>query len=113
MKRNIIKIYIDDLRPTPEGYLRCYRVDEAIGLIEFFIKNRHPIELSLDHDAGDCGPPDYIAILDWLEEEEEAGRLDCSQIFFYLHTGNPVGRDNMWRIIKKRGWKLIEHAEDF
>lgn len=113
MKRNTIKIYVDDLRPTPEGYLRCRRAKEAMLLIETLAKLGNSLEISLDHDAGDYGPPDYITILDWLEEEEEAGRIDCSQMSFYLHTGNPVGRDNMWRIIKRRGWKLIEHAEDF
>lgn len=58
--------------------------------------------LDLDHDAGNCAKfgGDYIEILNFIEE----ANLD---IPIRLHTMNPVGRENMERIIRKNGWKLI------
>lgn len=29
-----MKVYLDDLRPTPEGWKRTYTVEETIALIE-------------------------------------------------------------------------------
>lgn len=58
------------------------------------------------YDAGDFagGGGDYIRVLDWLEQ---AGIVDTGY-FFHLHTMNPVGRENMERIIRKNGWRLVE-----
>ena len=59
--------------------------------------------IDLDHDAGDYarfGGGDYIRILDWLEE---TGRNYPIRI----HSQNPVGVQNMRRIIEKNGWKEI------
>ena len=62
--------------------------------------------IDLDHDAGDYvnDGGDYIRILDWLEQ---AGIVDTGY-FFHLHTQNPVGRENMERIIRKNGWRLVK-----
>lgn len=47
---------------------------------------------------------DYIKILDWMEEYEEI--MDSKFTFtIKLHTMNPVAKNNMIRIIKRRGWK--------
>lgn len=59
------------------------------------------VEISLDHDAGDYGPPDYIRVLDWLEE---TGRNYPIRI----HSMNVVGVENMRRIIERNGWKEIK-----
>lgn len=109
-----MRIFVDDIRETPSGYVRCYTVGETLDLIVDCYKKDIPIEeISLDHDAGDFGQ-DYIHILYWLEEMLYLAGVDyVKDTKFYLHTGNPVGRDNMWRIIKKCGWKLKEDAEDF
>ena len=58
------------------------------------------IEISLDHDTGDYGPPDYIRILDWLEETE------CNYPI-RIHSQNPIGVQNMRAIIRRNGWKEI------
>lgn len=58
--------------------------------------------IDLDHDAGQYEQygGDYIRILDWLEE---TGR----DYPIRIHSMNPVGRENMRRIIEKNGWKEI------
>ena len=40
-------------------------------------------------------------ILDYMEE------LEINDIPIHLHTANPVGRENMRRIIQKNGWKEV------
>lgn len=114
-----MKLWIDDLRPAPEGYKWIKSVNKAKewieGIEEIFgdrytlyypstgEKHRINIELiDIDHDAGDYAEDggDYINLLNWLEE---TGRNYPIRI----HSMNPVGRGNMRRIIRKNGWKEI------
>ena len=100
-----MKIWIDDVRPAPENYLWYVSVNATKEAIEFIEKNfgKNYIELiDIDHDAGvhaDNGG-DYIRILDWLEE---TGRNYPIRI----HSMNPVGVENMRRIIQKNGWTEV------
>lgn len=63
------------------------------------------ILIDLDHDAGDYikDGGDYIEILNWLEHE---GIVDTGY-FFHIHSYNPVGVENMRRIIEHNGWREI------
>lgn len=101
-------IWVDDVRTPPcDDYLWARSVNEAITAIRFYERNwsDDSICISLDHDAGDFAKDggDYIRILDWLEKE---GIVDTGY-GFQLHTMNPVGRENMERIIKKNGWRIV------
>lgn len=98
-----MKLWIDDVRPAPQGYMWIITTTEAIKTILAF---RNDIEeISLDHDAGDyvAYGGDYIKILDKMEEK------GINNISIHLHTANPVGRENMRRIIKKNEWKEVFH----
>ena len=126
-----IKLWIDDVRPAPEGYVWCKSVNEAKELITDYEKDqqyfydmamsflhsgeklahhnvmqmckRRKIELiDTDHDSGDYNIDggDYIKLLDWLEE---TGRNYPIRI----HSANPVGVQNMRRIIERNGWKEV------
>ena len=96
-----MKLWIDDVRAPSEDYFWIRTVRETIIAIqEAEYMGLEIIEISLDHDAGDYGPPDYIRILDWLEE---TGR----NYPIHIHSANPVGIANMRRIIKRNGWKEI------
>lgn len=108
-----MKLWVDDVRPAPDGYLWCKSVNEAKKLIEDAeIQTEVPrmIDcdfrfslLDLDHDAGDYASDggDYIKLLDWLEE---TGRNYPIRI----HSMNPVGRQNMIAICEHNGWKLVD-----
>ena len=65
MKNEKIKIYVDDIRVPPKEYFWVRTVKDAIIAIQE-AEALHSIieEISLDHDAGEYGPPDYIKILD-------------------------------------------------
>ena len=92
-----MKIWIDDVRPEPSGYVRCKSVNETQRMILDAERNGLPVEvLDLDHDAGEYEPDggDYIKLLDWMAE---TGRKYPVK----LHTANPVGRANMERLIRR------------
>ena len=105
-----MKLWIDDVRPAPEGYHLCNSVNEAKrviqlreNLIEIYGVNYPAIELiDIDHDAGifTYAGGDYIKLLDWLEE---TGRNYPIRI----HSMNPVGRENMRAIIRRNGWTEV------
>ena len=98
-----MKIWIDDLRAVPAGYVWCKSVNEAKAKIMEAEKMGNPIEyLDLDHDAGDfqCDGGDFIKVLDWMEE---TGRSYPIRI----HSMNPVGVENMRRIIQRNGWTEV------
>lgn len=99
----MIRIWIDDVRPAPDGYVWCKSVDESKEFIIWCECTEQHIELiNIDHDAGDfaCDGGDYIEVLNWLEE---TGRNYPIRI----HSMNVVGRENMRRIIQKNGWKEV------
>jgi hypothetical protein len=99
-----MKLWIDDVRPAPEGYVWCKSVNEAIDLLSDLINfGIDDIEvLDIDHDAGDYAKDggDYIKILDWLEETDRNYPIR-------IHSMNPVGVANMRAIIQRNGWKEL------
>lgn len=103
-----MKLWVDDVRPAPDGYKWAKSVIEAKRIILYYdIYNSLPdhhsswdIELiDIDHDAGDYASDggDYVKLLDWLEE---TGRNYPIRI----HSMNPVGVQNMRAIIQRNGW---------
>ena len=109
MKNMKAKIWVDDIRPMPKEYNMYLRtVDEVISVIEYIeAKQHYSIEIiSLDHDAGDYGPPDYIKILDWLEEKQAIDNLQIDWLFD-IHSQNPIGVEKMKQIIRKNGWRMF------
>lgn len=89
-----MKIWLDDLRPAPEGFVWCRSVNEAKRLI---LRAIEPITLvDCDHDLGDYAYDggDGIKLLDWLAE---TGRF----LPVRIHTMNPVGRENMERLLQR------------
>ena len=60
-----MKVYLDDERPTPSGWIRVYWPDEAIELL----KTGQVEEISLDHDLGDDDRGTGYDVVLWIEEE--------------------------------------------
>lgn len=118
-----MKIWLDDIRPAPEGYEWCKSV------IEFLLFYSHRLDeiefMDFDHDAGDyvVEGGDYIEILKWLDgwynnylsyhkrvEDHHSILLaeTISKIKFRFHSANPVGVENMRRIIERNGWEEVK-----
>ena len=93
-----MKIWLDDVRPAPKGYYWVDTVNKAKNCIIY--QEEHGIEielLDLDHDLGyerEADGGNGIKLLDWMEE---TGRNYPIRI----HSMNPVGVENMRRIIKR------------
>lgn len=48
-----MKIYLDDVRMTPEGWHRCYKIEEIQRLLcEALLGGEEITDMSLDHDLG-------------------------------------------------------------
>ena len=92
-----MKIWLDDVRPAPSGYMLAHSVNEAMAYILSAESEGEEIELiDCDHDLGDYAVDggDGIKLLDWLVERETYYPIA-------LHTANPVGRENMLRTIRR------------
>ena len=116
-----MKLWIDDVRPAPEGYVWVKTVRKAKNLITFMeeifsgftyvnpttgeVKKSKIDVIDIDHDAGDYASDggDYIKLLDWLEE---TGR----NYPIHIHSMNPVGIANMRAIIERNGWTEIKEV---
>lgn len=59
-----MRVYLDDERTTPEGWVRVYWPEEAIALLEAGGVD----ELSLDHDLGDDERGTGYDVVLWVEE---------------------------------------------
>ena len=114
-----MKLWIDDVRPAPDGYVWCKSVNEAKDAIIDFedtmenvldefdfqsavLWNKRIKLIDIDHDLGGYATDggDGVKLLDWLEE---TGRNYPIRI----HSANPVGVQNMRRIIERNGWKEV------
>ena len=59
-----MRVFLDDERRTPEGWVRVWWPDEAIALLE----GGEVTELSLDHDLGDDARGTGYDVVLWIEE---------------------------------------------
>ena len=113
-----MKLWLDDCRPAPEGYIWAKSVREAELIVSRFnwvtdylaghIKAPLTLpwfsEINIDHDAG-CYVTDggnYIEFLKWLENHYPG--IKCT---FHIHSTNSVEVENMRKIIQRNGWKEI------
>ena len=59
-----MKVFLDDVRPTPEGWVRCYWPQEVIELL----KTGNVEVISLDHDLGDDTRGTGMDVCKWIEQ---------------------------------------------
>jgi hypothetical protein len=59
-----MRVFLDDERKTPIGWIRVYWPDEAIELL----KIGNVTEISLDHDLGDDERGTGYDVVLWIEE---------------------------------------------
>lgn len=59
-----MKVYLDDERATPDGWVRVYWPEEAIDLL----KTGRVVEISLDHDLGDDARGTGYDVVLWVEQ---------------------------------------------
>ena len=89
-------LYLDDLRPTPEGFDRVYSYEEFVDYLE---REGLPDFISFDHDLGedlsgyDCAK--------YLVEYCLTHKLPLPN--YQVHSQNPVGKENIERLLDNFG----------
>ena len=112
-----MKLWVDDVRPAPDGYIWCKSTKAALDAL-FKYRFNEITEISLDHDAGEYAVDggDFINILNELEKlvndknmfKRAFWNTKCKdEYIFVLHSQNPVGVENMRRIIQRNGWTEV------
>lgn len=84
-----MKLYLDDERETPEGWVRVFWPDEAIK----WLKTGKVSEISLDHDLGDDQRGTGYDVILWIEEEVIIHGL--TPPYIKVHSANSSARDKM------------------
>lgn len=89
-----MRIWVDDIRTPPGGWLWCPDSASAIGLLETAKRIGIVIEeMSLDHDLGEEDTSRRIVL--WMCENE------FWPVEVRVHTSNPVGRDWLEGMIER------------
>lgn len=76
-----MKLYLDDERPTPDGWQNVRTVEDAIELL----KTGKVEEISLDNDLG-IGYTQGWELAYWIREEAFKGTL--KRVKWHVHTGS-------------------------
>lgn len=84
-----MKVFLDDERATPEGWVRAFWPEDVIELL----KGGKVAELSLDHDLGDDEHGTGYTVLLWLEEQVAVHGLTPPVI--RIHSANSSARLKM------------------
>lgn len=96
----MMKLWVDDIRPAPDGFIWCKSVNQAKAAITAY-EHQYSCDnilIDLDNDGDD-----YFKILDWLEGKN----IVDTGYFFKIHSQNPVGVMRMKDIIQHNGWRLV------
>lgn len=84
-----LKVYLDDERETPEGWVRVFWPEEAIELLE----TGKVSEISLDHDLGDDEHGTGYDVVLWIEEA--VFTRDFVPPKMKVHSANSSAREKM------------------
>lgn len=97
----MINIWLDDIRPAPEGFIHTKTVESTIRTI---IHNTNKLNiiniLSLDNDLGENEQEGY-KVLDILEKMKFKHPDFKLPNEIRIHSANPVARKRMQQVIDK------------
>lgn len=84
-----MRVYLDDERATPDGWVRVYWPEEAIALLE----SGQVEEISLDHDLGDDEHGTGYDVVLWIEEAVALRGFKPPRMF--VHSANSSAKEKM------------------
>lgn len=87
----MMKLWLDDVRPAPDGWTHVKTAEEAIaalatGMVE---------AASLDHDLGPSDAGTGYDVLVWVEKAMAERAWYGPLPRLHVHSANPVGRNRM------------------
>ena len=101
-----MKIYLDDERPTPDGYSGVRTVEQVIELIDLCYNKIE--EISFDHDLG-TGYTQGIKAVEYIEKLWFSGQIDSLPVL-KVHSMNPVAARRMRLIIQNMKMGYIDKS---
>jgi len=96
-----MRVYLDDIRAAPDGWIRARWPDEVINLL----KGGNVEQLSLDHDLGDDNRGTGYDVILWIEEAVVMRGFVPPAMT--VHSVNPVARKRM-----EKGIEAIEKVNN-
>lgn len=93
-----MKVWLDDVREAPDGWVHVKTPEEAIELL----RSGEVEEINLDHDLGLATPESERTgydVLAWLEEALATGIWKHPVPVIRIHSANPVGWSRMQQAI--------------
>jgi len=101
----MINLFLDDLRPCPDNFILAKNVPQC----RILLQHNQVIRLSLDHDLGDLETG--YDLCKWIVEAGQYNESIYPKEIF-LHTANPVGRDNMYQLLNryKPDWVKLHYG---
>ena len=84
-----MRVYLDDERVTPDGWIRVYWPEDAIALLE----SGQVEEISLDHDLGDDEHGTGYDVVLWIEEAVALRGFKPPRMF--VHSANSSAKEKM------------------
>ncbi|MFZ1291243.1 MAG: cyclic-phosphate processing receiver domain-containing protein [Melioribacteraceae bacterium] len=84
-----MKLFLDDIREAPDGWIRVYWPVEAIELL----KTNKVEAISLDHDLGNDSKGTGYDVILWIEEAVATSNFVPPQI--KVHSANVSARERM------------------
>jgi hypothetical protein len=84
-----MKVFLDDLRTEPDGWVRVFWPDQAIALLESGLVT----DISLDHDLGDDQRGTGYDVLLWIEEAVHLRNFSPPRM--QVHSANTSARLRM------------------
>lgn len=91
-----VRIWVDDVREPPDGWLWTKTLDAAIAAL----RSPDVTDLSLDHDLGedeDGVPIEATKIADWMRMTQTWPER------VFIHSQNPVGAKNLMFALEADG----------
>jgi len=83
----VVKIYLDDLREAPEGWIRVHTYEEAVAAL----KTGKVEQISLDNDLGT--ELEGYDVAKWIEQQTFDSNFRPPKI--WIHSANPVACRNI------------------
>jgi len=94
----MIKVYMDDTRPCPKGFI----LTRSVGKCKKLLKSKRAIHtLSLDHDMGFGQPTGFDLVKYMVKHKRYAKKI-------IIHSANPFGRFRMVQLLRQH---LPSHVE--
>lgn len=92
-----MKVYLDDIRKEPDGWVRAYNYYDAVELLD----TGKVKEISLDHDLGDTNEREMTGydVALYIVQLMIDGKPYPKVI--HVHSKNPVGAENIRNVIRR------------